>query len=98
MEDTNNNNKVIEHISAKQDKCIRRNNLIFNYIKKNYPINLYQLSQNLSINYKTISEVVKFLEISKLIKTKIIINQENRAEKQLFLPEIEEREDKDENS
>ena len=78
----------------KSHKLIIKTNSILDYIRENSPINLYKLSRELKIPYSTISDIIKFFEISKLIKTETILNKQNRAEKIIYFPKEKETHEK----
>lgn len=70
------------------NKRLRRNLKIFFAILKNAPLNVYQLTKIIdSWSYSEIKRVIRDLEYCGLISTRMILTDQNRAEKQIIIPE-----------
>lgn len=64
-------------------------NLILDTIKKNAPVSLPNLKKLLpQYGGTSIWNAIKTFEFAGLIKTRIILNAENKAEKQIIIPEV----------
>lgn len=89
MENTNTTTKTergsVKDISTNTNRKVQRTNQILNYIKENAPITPYKLSKKLGINYTDVHRTVKELEFVGLIKTRIVIGENNRACKLIIL-------------
>ena len=75
--------------NSTSEKRLRSNLKIFFVILRNAPINVYQLYKVLhgKPSYTQIKRLIKDLEYVGLIATRVILTGENRAEKQIIVPE-----------
>ena len=75
------------------DKRVIRNNLILDLIKKNAPITPYALTKMVKWSYTEVCRVIRDLEYVGLIQVKIVLGDNNRANKLLTIPEGDQKND-----
>lgn len=83
--------KDIPNISLNDEIRLRgkrvSRNEILDFIKKNAPITKYELSKKLRIAYTTIYSIIREFEFAGLIKTKIVLGDNNRSHALICLEE-----------
>lgn len=85
----------IKPISTNTNRKVQRTNIILDFIKKNAPTSPYKISKELGINYTDVARTIKELEFVGLIQTKAVISKENRAFKEIILPDKLKEEEND---
>lgn len=78
----------INTLSTNSEKRVQKNNQVLNLIKERQPITPYSLTKLLPFSYTEVCRVVRDLEYCGLIQIKVIIGENTRAKKLLFIPEL----------
>jgi len=80
----------IKNISKVDYRAIIRTHLILQYIKDNPYKTPYSIAKATGVNYATISTTISNFEYCKLVATRLQIGENNRANKLVYVPEVEE--------
>ncbi|MFH1585792.1 MAG: helix-turn-helix domain-containing protein [archaeon] len=83
----------IEYISLQVIKSIHRTHQILDYIKNHPNTTPYEISKDLGITYTCVSNTINDLEYCKLIAIRVVVSNENRTQKQVYIPELNKQED-----
>jgi len=87
--------KDVNNMSPNENKGNCRNSLklknrtnsrmVLDHIERTAPTTIYKISQELGISYTTISRIIKDLEFVGLIKTRIVLGDNNIAHREIIV-------------
>ena len=99
MEDTTKHIKTekerIETLYMNTPEKVYRINHIFDLIKEHYPITPYRLAKLVKWSYPVVCKAVRDLDYIGLIQIRVVIGQNNRANKLISLPDNISKEEKE---